>query len=59
MSTEKSINFTIEKENLSADIWFDRQVIEKIVLNLINNSIKYAKTGVMLKLQNLKIRKGI
>ncbi|QXU43656.1 hypothetical protein [Pedobacter sp. D749] len=59
MATKKSINFTIEKENLSADIWFDRQVIEKIVLNLINNSIKYAKTGVMLKLQNLKIRKGI
>jgi len=51
MATEKELSFTVEKENLPADIWFDRQVIEKIILNLINNSIKYTKSGGTLKLQ--------
>ncbi|MGM9479008.1 hybrid sensor histidine kinase/response regulator transcription factor [Pedobacter sp. GSP4] len=51
MAAEKEISFTVEKENLPADIWFDRQVIEKIILNLVNNSIKYTKTGGTLQLQ--------
>jgi signal transduction histidine kinase/ligand-binding sensor domain-containing protein/DNA-binding NarL/FixJ family response regulator len=51
MAAEKEISFTVEKENLPDDIWFDRQVIEKIILNLINNSIKYTKSGGTLKLQ--------
>jgi len=51
MAAEKEISFTVEKENIPADIWFDRQVIEKIILNLINNSIKYTKSGGTLKLQ--------
>lgn len=51
MAADKSIRFTVEKQNLPADIWFDRQVIEKIILNLINNSLKYTQTGGNLKLQ--------
>jgi len=27
------------------DTWFDRQIMEKIVLNLLNNSFKYTKNG--------------
>ncbi|MGN7985810.1 hybrid sensor histidine kinase/response regulator transcription factor [Pedobacter sp. 22226] len=51
MAAEKEIRFTVEKEHLPDDVWFDRQVIEKIILNLINNSIKYTKAGGTLKLQ--------
>ncbi|QIL38050.1 response regulator [Pedobacter sp. HDW13] len=51
MAAEKAIRFTVEKESLPANIWFDRQVIEKIILNLINNSLKYTKSGGTLKLQ--------
>ncbi|MBC6111279.1 two-component regulator propeller domain-containing protein [Pedobacter fastidiosus] len=53
MATEKNISFTVEKDNLPENIWFDRQVIEKIILNLINNSLKYTKSGGTLKLQVL------
>lgn len=51
MAAEKAIAFTVEKENLPPDTWFDRQVIEKIILNLVNNSIKYTQPGGTLKLQ--------
>ncbi|MDT0555194.1 hybrid sensor histidine kinase/response regulator transcription factor [Patiriisocius hiemis] len=38
---EKQINFTysISKTN---NVWFDKDVIEKIVLNLLSNALKYA-----------------
>jgi DNA-binding response OmpR family regulator len=30
---------------LQQDTWFDRQILEKVILNLINNAIKYTQTG--------------
>ncbi|TDO22717.1 hybrid sensor histidine kinase/response regulator transcription factor [Pedobacter duraquae] len=54
MAAEKNITFQVEKDKLPAEVWFDRQVIEKIILNLINNSLKYTKSGGQLKLQVLK-----
>ncbi|WP_443938497.1 two-component regulator propeller domain-containing protein [Pedobacter sp. MW01-1-1] len=51
MAAEKNIALTVEKEHISGQIWFDRQVIEKIILNLVNNSLKYTKDGGILKIQ--------
>lgn len=53
MATEKNIEFTVEKDNIPADVWFDRQIIEKIILNLVNNALKYTEPGGILKLQVL------
>jgi len=53
MAAEKDIRFTVEKDNIPAEVWFDRQVIEKIILNLVNNSLKYTKAGGTLKIQVL------
>lgn len=53
MSRAKNISFTVEKDQLAEDIWFDRQVVEKIILNLINNSLKYTSSGGALQLQIL------
>ncbi|MCZ4223160.1 hybrid sensor histidine kinase/response regulator transcription factor [Pedobacter rhodius] len=53
MAGDKNIRFTVEKDDLPTDIWFDRQIIEKIILNLVNNALKYTKPGGILKLQVL------
>ncbi len=45
MAEEKHINFKVKNTVQPSDTWFDRQVIEKIVLNLVNNSLKYTKPG--------------
>ena len=45
MAQEKHINFIVKNTVQPADTWFDRNVIEKIILNLINNSLKYTKHG--------------
>ncbi|WP_245228051.1 hybrid sensor histidine kinase/response regulator transcription factor [Pedobacter petrophilus] len=59
MAADKNIKFTVEKENLLAEVWFDRQIIEKIILNLVNNSLKYTKAGGELKIQVLNSLNGI
>jgi len=39
-SRDKNIDFTYEL-NIRKDVWFDKDVIEKIVTNLLSNAIKY------------------
>ncbi len=39
--------------NVRQQTWFDRQVLEKIVLNLLHNSFKYTKTGGRISLEIL------
>jgi ligand-binding sensor domain-containing protein/signal transduction histidine kinase/DNA-binding response OmpR family regulator len=39
--------------NFRPETWFDRQVLEKIVLNLLHNSFKYTKTGGQISLEIL------
>ncbi|RYG10308.1 MAG: response regulator, partial [Chitinophagaceae bacterium] len=53
MATENNIQFSVDKETIPVEVWFDRQVLEKIILNLINNSLKYTKAGGQVKLELL------
>jgi ligand-binding sensor domain-containing protein/signal transduction histidine kinase/DNA-binding response OmpR family regulator len=41
LALEKKIDFTVKVKDIHAETWFDRQVLEKIVLNLLSNSFKY------------------
>lgn len=59
MAADNHIKFTVENNNLLTDVWFDRQIIEKIILNLVNNSLKYTKAGGDLKIQVLNSLDGI
>lgn len=42
---QKDIQIDIKLQANLTQAWFDRQLLEKIVLNLINNSLKYTPTG--------------
>jgi ligand-binding sensor domain-containing protein/signal transduction histidine kinase/CheY-like chemotaxis protein/AraC-like DNA-binding protein len=42
---QKEITFTLHNSATASTTWFDRQVMEKIVLNLLHNSFKYTKNG--------------
>jgi len=59
MAADNHIKFTVGNENLLTDVWFDRQIIEKIILNLVNNSLKYTKAGGDLNIQVLNSLDGI
>ncbi|WP_211352210.1 hybrid sensor histidine kinase/response regulator transcription factor [Dinghuibacter silviterrae] len=43
-AAEKNIRFKVETGQ-AAPAWFDRQVLEKIVLNLLHNAFKYTDAG--------------
>ena len=45
IAAEKNITFTVTVTDNINNTWFDRQVLEKIVLNLIGNSFKYTNKG--------------
>ncbi|MET4082737.1 signal transduction histidine kinase/DNA-binding response OmpR family regulator/ligand-binding sensor domain-containing protein [Pedobacter sp. UYP30] len=50
LATVKNIGFTVTdytKENANKEIigWFDSQILEKILFNLLNNSFKYTDNG--------------
>ncbi|MHA4806651.1 hybrid sensor histidine kinase/response regulator transcription factor [Flavitalea flava] len=45
LADEKRVTFTVKKSETLHEIWFDRQVLEKIILNLLNNSFKYTANG--------------
>ncbi|MEN9570211.1 MAG: hypothetical protein RL172_1442, partial [Bacteroidota bacterium] len=41
MALQKNIHFNIASNYNGAHTWFDRQVLEKIIINLLSNSFKY------------------
>lgn len=45
LAEEKGINFSVHVSKDIASPWFDRQVLEKILINLISNSCKYTAEG--------------
>jgi signal transduction histidine kinase len=45
LAIQKNITFTINAPEENKEIWFDRQVLEKIAINLISNSFKYTAEG--------------
>lgn len=53
MASEKNIHFITTAEELPRESWFDRQVLEKIIINLLSNSFKYTPAGGEVKLEVL------
>ena len=51
-AVQKELDFSLQGE-VPGEVWFDRQVMEKIVLNLLQNSFKYTKAGGKITLQVL------
>ena len=45
MALQKNINFTINIPEPLTDVWFDHQIMEKVIINLIHNSFKYTPDG--------------
>ncbi len=54
LAQEKNIQLSIKKHHEQPDAWFDRQVLEKIVTNLIHNAIKYTPKGGEIEVEILK-----
>lgn len=51
---QKNIDLNVVLQGNLTDAWFDRQVVEKIVLNLINNSLKYTPVNGMVTVEVLE-----
>jgi ligand-binding sensor domain-containing protein/signal transduction histidine kinase/DNA-binding response OmpR family regulator len=50
----KKITFTVKKPADVTESWFDRQILEKIILNLVHNSFKYTGNGGFVILEILR-----
>ncbi len=53
LAAQKNIRFTITLPELEKETWFDRQVLEKIIINLLSNSFKYTPENGTVALQVL------
>jgi CheY-like chemotaxis protein len=53
LAAQKSLSLQVASNSRSNGAWFDRQVVEKILLNLINNSIKYTPANGCVKIELL------
>jgi ligand-binding sensor domain-containing protein/signal transduction histidine kinase/DNA-binding response OmpR family regulator len=45
LAHEKQLSLSFKKNLSITNTWFDRQILEKIILNLIHNAIKYTPPG--------------
>ncbi len=45
LAAEKQISLNLLLQRNPGDAWFDRQIIEKIIINLIHNACKYTNVG--------------
>jgi ligand-binding sensor domain-containing protein/signal transduction histidine kinase/DNA-binding response OmpR family regulator len=44
-AAEKNIRFIVKNTSQQAEAWFDNQVLEKIIYNLLSNAFKYTPAG--------------
>lgn len=51
LALEKNIRFIVEAPESTGDTWFDRQVLEKIITNLLSNAFKYTSENGQVSLQ--------
>ncbi len=56
-AVQKELDFSLEG-SVPGEVWFDRQVLEKMVLNLLQNSFKYTKAKGRIHLQVLDSMEG-
>lgn len=62
LAQQKHIQFSISEQTAQSSAWFDRQVLEKIIINLLSNSFKYTPDHgtvtleVLASLENFKPR---
>ncbi len=58
LAAQKNIRFTVTLPELQQESWFDRQVLEKIIINLLSNSFKYTPENGVVQLQILTSLNG-
>jgi signal transduction histidine kinase/ligand-binding sensor domain-containing protein/DNA-binding response OmpR family regulator len=56
-AVQKELDFSLQG-SITGETWFDRQVLEKMVLNLLQNSFKYTKAGGRITLQVMDSLEG-
>ena len=58
LALQKNIRFTVSVPEGMKEIWFDRQILEKIAINLISNSFKYTADGGTITVETLESLDG-
>lgn len=53
IAREKKIKFEFLSNTYQKEVWFDRQILEKIVINLLSNAFKYTKENGKITLEIL------
>ncbi len=53
LAIQKNISFSVSGNTTFHEVWFDRQVLEKIIINLLSNSFKYTQDYGQVQLQVL------
>lgn len=51
LAIRKNMSFTVSANTTISEVWFDRQVLEKIMINLLSNSFKYTPDYGQVQLQ--------
>ena len=51
LASQKNIQFSLGENTAQTETWFDRQVVEKIIVNLLSNSFKYTPDNGSISLQ--------
>lgn len=58
LALQKNITFTVNVPEGMKEVWFDRQILEKIAINLISNSFKYTADGGTITVETMESLNG-